>query len=198
MRQELVAPEVFDDSINASVNMDLAEKLEIHQKIVQGAIERGDPIGHSALVEQYALGLLRVVSHMYTRGDSIELIDSTIVQPSIPRLEFACDEMHSNSQLELQTNGIERNYYFWGLSSDKDGNSALPMNASDVLNLLVFVTYARCFNIPESIMGKLAPVLIQPGKNELVDKILSHLPRTASSNIKLLEKLGKNSIKQSW
>jgi len=181
MRQALVDAAVFDDSINASTNMDLPAKLEMHQKIVKGAIERGDPIGYSALVEQYALGLLRVVSHTYTRGDSIESIDNSFVQPSIPRLELAYDEMNSNMQLEKQTSGTERHYFFWGLSSDKDGNSALPMTASDVLNLMVFVSYARCFKIPDSTMEKLAPVLIQPGKNELVDKILSHLPCQSSS-----------------
>jgi len=192
MRNSLQPYEALSETIDYRLNEDMDEGYPIYIENNKEKFGTTDEwIDFDPLIGR-ALNLLGCTSYAYTRGDSLNWIETTIIQPSVEYLLKSCKEIEKQNR-----KGRE---FFWGGSGNNSHeNSRMVLTKNDAFSVFTLIAWLLCFDIEEKNMQAIIPFIAPEGIDPLVDSILKrYQPGRIIGHSNEIEKIYTKPVFECW
>lgn len=166
MRSEQASKKTLTKEIDIRLRKDVEQLYKDYEKVNQTRFESGERPNFGLIKHGLGLGFMQGIAFSYTRGDSLESIDTTFMQPAVERLLRFCKEIDKRDM-----RGKE---WFWPTGENLFFGEGPCLEAPHMVSVFTFYAWLLCFDTPKNKIEALSHYITPEGSAISVDTVIGH------------------------
>ncbi len=175
MRSDLQTEERINEAIDVYSGKDVEATYKRFESINKEQIDAGLVPNFSPIIDSVGLRYMQCVPLAYTRGDSMQSIDTNFMQPAVQRLLRATGEIRKYEAVNK--------IWFWPSGHNDYFGQGMHLGPAHILSIYTFYSWLLCFGTPKSEIEELSHFITQENVCSSVDGLVAHfLPGRSIGN----------------
>ena len=164
MRSDQASKETLTLEIELMLKKDVEEHYKKYEEINQEKFESGERPNFGIIKDTLGLRFMKCVAFAYTRGDSLESIDKTFMQPAVERLLRFCTEIDKRK--------MQGKEWFWPSGENLYFGEGNCLEAYNTVSIFTFYAWLLCFDTPKDKIEALSHYITPAGSAISVDTVI--------------------------
>lgn len=166
MRSEQASEKILTREIGYRSGLNIEKIYKEYEELNQAKFESGERPNFGLVKNELGLRFIQAVAFAYTRGDSLESIDKSFMQPAVEQLLLFCNEIDKRN-----LRGIE---WFWPTGENLYFGKGPCLEAPHMVSIFTFYAWLLCFNTPRNKIEALSHYVTPAGSAISVDTVIGH------------------------